>query len=184
MGTTQFLSINRTRIAMKTLVIVSCLFAVAFALPGKDRDDDDHKCTPEKLKALAMDLVESLFFECDVDKNDNLCLDEIKNCEFAPPKLKTASRALPKKVLVKLVMRMMKKLTPKKVAIAIMKFSDANGDRKLDFEEAQKTIKIVFGHELDQAEFDEVDENGDKFIDVKELAHFIQHEGCCDDHDH
>ena len=39
-------------------------------------------------------------------------------------------------------------------------------------------------HELTQAEFDEVDENGDKLIGVKELAHFIQHEGCCDDHDH
>ena len=36
-----------------------------------------------------MDLVESLFFECDVDKNDILSLDEIKDCEFAPPKLKT-----------------------------------------------------------------------------------------------
>merc|ERR1719266_2084043 len=121
---------------MKTLLIVSCLFAVAFSLPGKDRDDD-HKCTPEKLKALAMDLVESLFFECDADKNDILSLAEIKDCEFVPKKLKTATRAVPKKVLVKIVMRWMKKLTPIKVAIAIMKFADANGDKKLDFEEAR-----------------------------------------------
>ena len=42
-------------------------------------------------------------------------------------------------------MRMMKKLTPIKVTKAIMKFADANGDKKLDFEEAQKTVRIVFG---------------------------------------